>query len=54
MQILIIEDEIRLAESLKRGLEQSDFSVFMIHDGEQGLAEIEANYSQELTNASSW
>jgi len=46
MQILIIEDEVRLAESVKRGLEQSGFSVVMIHDGQAGLEEIEINHME--------
>lgn len=46
MQILIIEDEVKLAESVKRGLEQNGFSVVMVHDGREGLEEIEINYTE--------
>ena len=37
MKILIIEDEINLAEIIKQGLEENSFSVEMCHDGEEGL-----------------
>lgn len=46
MQILIIEDEVRLAQTVKRGLKQKGFSVVMIHDGEEGLEEIEINHQE--------
>ncbi len=36
MWLLLIEDEIRLANSLKRGLEESGFTVDVAHDGEEG------------------
>lgn len=44
MQILIIEDEVRLAQTVKRGLKQNGFSVVMIHDGQEGLEEVEVNH----------
>lgn len=37
MKILIIEDEKRLAETLKRGLEENSFAVDLSFDGEEGL-----------------
>jgi DNA-binding response OmpR family regulator len=46
MQILIIEDEVKLAESVKRGLEQSGFFVVIINDGNAGLEEIETNFTE--------
>ncbi|MFZ2152524.1 MAG: response regulator transcription factor [Microgenomates group bacterium] len=46
MQILIIEDEVKLAQSIKRGLEQSGYSVQMVHDGQEGLEEIEINHTE--------
>jgi len=46
MQILIIEDENKLALSVKRGLEQDGFGVQIINDGEQGLEEIEINHTE--------
>ena len=36
MKILIIEDEVRLAQSLKTLLEQKGFDVEVCHDGESG------------------
>lgn len=38
MRILIIEDEHKIAQALKRGLEQESFAVDVIYDGEQGMA----------------
>jgi len=37
MKILLIEDEIKIANALKRGLEQERFSVEVTNDGEAGL-----------------
>jgi heavy metal response regulator len=43
MRILVIEDEQRLAEVLRRGLEEHGYAVDVAHDGEEGLqlAELE-------------
>ncbi|MEY5049016.1 MAG: hypothetical protein RLZZ175_2375 [Bacteroidota bacterium] len=37
MKILIIEDEIKTALSLKQGLEESGYEVHTVFDGEQGI-----------------
>ncbi|MEI8073016.1 MAG: response regulator transcription factor [Candidatus Saccharibacteria bacterium] len=37
MKILLIEDEIKIANALKRGLKQERFSVEVTNDGEAGL-----------------
>jgi len=37
MQILIIEDEYRLAQSLQKGLKAENFSIDIANDGEQAL-----------------
>jgi two-component system, OmpR family, copper resistance phosphate regulon response regulator CusR len=37
MKILIIEDDLRVAELLKRGLEEQGYMVFVTHDGASGL-----------------
>lgn len=37
MRVLIIEDEIKIAKALKRGLEQETFSVDIVFDGQTGL-----------------
>jgi len=36
MKILIIEDEVKIANSIKQGLEQENFSVEVAFDGESG------------------
>lgn len=37
MQILVVEDEVLLAKSLKEILEESEHGVFLAYDGEEGL-----------------
>jgi DNA-binding response OmpR family regulator len=37
MRVLIVEDEIRMAEQLRKGLEREGYSVLVAADGEQGL-----------------
>lgn len=43
MRILIVEDEVRLAQVIKKGLAEDGFAVDLAHDGEEGqyLAESE-------------
>jgi DNA-binding response OmpR family regulator len=41
MKILVIEDEKKLAEALKRGLERSGYTVDFLLDGESGQRRIE-------------
>lgn len=38
MRILLVEDEIKLAQATKRGLEQEGFAVDVVHDADDGLA----------------
>lgn len=38
MRILLIEDEHKIAQALKRGLEQEAFAVDVVYDGAQGMA----------------
>ena len=37
MRVLIVEDEPRMAEQLRMGLEREGYSVLVANDGEQGL-----------------
>ena len=37
MRLLVVEDEVRLAAALSRGLRAEGFSVDVAHDGEEGL-----------------
>ena len=37
MQILVIEDEVKLADALRRGLEAEHYSVSVAHTGEEGV-----------------
>ncbi|HET6729582.1 MAG TPA: response regulator transcription factor [Jiangellaceae bacterium] len=37
MRILVVEDEVRLAQALQRGLRAEGFAVDLTHDGETGL-----------------
>jgi DNA-binding response OmpR family regulator len=43
MRILIIEDQTKLAESIKKGLENIGYAVDTVDDGLKGLRRIEAN-----------
>jgi DNA-binding response OmpR family regulator len=38
MRVLLVEDELRLAKQLRKGLEREGYSVLLAHDGEEGLA----------------
>ena len=42
MRILIIEDQVKLAESIKKGLENLGYAVDAVHDGGKGIRRIEA------------
>lgn len=44
MRILIVEDEVKLAQSLKKGLEREGYAVDYILDGESGQRRIEINH----------
>jgi DNA-binding response OmpR family regulator len=37
MKILVVEDEKKVAGFIKRGLEEDDYQVTMVHDGVEGL-----------------
>ena len=37
MRILVVEDEVKLAENIKKGLVETGFAVDTAHDGEEGL-----------------
>ncbi len=43
MRILVIEDQIKLAESIKKGLENLGYAVDAVYDGEKGMRRIEAS-----------
>ncbi len=38
MRILIVEDDHKIAQAVKRGLERQSFAVDMSHDGDSGIA----------------
>ena len=42
MQVLIVEDDIRLAQALGQILEENHYQVDLAHDGDQGLAYAES------------
>jgi two-component system OmpR family response regulator len=37
MKVLLVEDEVRLAEAIRAGLSAEDFRVDLAHDGQEGL-----------------
>lgn len=42
MQVLIVEDDIRLAQALGQILEENHYQVDLVHDGDQGLTYAES------------
>ncbi len=46
MKILIIEDEVKLAKSLKHGLEQQGYAADYLSDGESGQRRLEMNQNE--------
>ncbi len=40
MKILVVEDEHKIANAIKKGLEQESYAVDVAYDGDQGLAEV--------------
>ncbi|HWT55461.1 MAG TPA: response regulator transcription factor [Candidatus Microsaccharimonas sp.] len=38
MRILVVEDDVKIAGAIKKGLELKGFAVDMVHDGETGLS----------------
>lgn len=38
MRILVIEDEVKIARTIKRGLELKGFAVDIVHDGDNGFS----------------
>ncbi|MGZ4591270.1 MAG: response regulator transcription factor [Actinomycetes bacterium] len=45
MRVLVVEDEVRLAQALRRGLQAEGFSVDLAHDGQDGLHDaLEGDY----------
>lgn len=47
MRILVVDDEKKIANALKKGLEQEAFAVDVAYDGEAGLSEVQ-NESYDL------
>ncbi len=41
MRILVVEDEHKIANAIKKGLEQESFAVDVAYDGDAGLIEVE-------------
>ncbi len=46
MRILIVEDQQKLADSIKRGLEQKGYAVDTIYDGGQAMRRLEHDHHQ--------
>jgi len=42
MQILVVEDEVRLAQHISRALTEAGHEAIILHDGETALGEAEA------------
>src|ERR1035438_2719418 len=44
MRILVVEDEHKLAEALKEGLQADDYTVAIAHTGEEGFYLVETEH----------
>lgn len=44
MRIILVEDEVKLAEALKSGLTQKGYAVDLVHDGTKALSRISLNH----------
>lgn len=44
MKILVVEDEVKLAQSLKKGLENKGFAVDMVYNGQEAMDTIEISH----------
>lgn len=45
MRILVVEDEVKIAQAVKKGLELKGYAVDMVHDGQTGLSyAVDADY----------
>lgn len=44
MRILVVDDDLRLCGTLKRGLEENSYAVDCVHDGEEGQYYAEINH----------
>jgi two-component system OmpR family response regulator len=45
MRILVVEDEVKIAQTIKKGLELKGYAVDIVHDGETGFSyAIDADY----------
>ena len=38
MRVLLVEDEFKIANALKKGLQQEGYAVDMYHDADEGLS----------------
>jgi two-component system OmpR family response regulator len=43
VRVLLVEDEVRLAENVRRGLDAEGFVVDVVHNGDEGLFNAEVN-----------
>ena len=43
MKLLIVEDEVKIAQALKRGLEEQGYQIDLAHDGFEGSQKFEMN-----------
>lgn len=45
MRVLVVEDEVKIAQTIKKGLELKGYAVDAVHDGETGLSyAVDADY----------
>ena len=49
MKILVVEDYINVACELKKGLDDADYTMDIIHDGEEALHLLKSNHYDLIT-----
>ena len=49
--VLLVEDEVRLAETIQRGLGAEGFQVELVHEGVDNIVEVYVGYQRKKIDA---
>ena len=53
VRVLLVEDEVRLAEAIQRGLGTEGFQVELVHEGDDNIVEVYVGYQRKKIDAPS-
>ena len=53
VRVLLVEDEVRLAEAIQRGLGAEGFQVELVHEGDDNIVEVYVGYQRKKIDAPS-